>query len=32
MIKIEEMTYESRSRNRKRYFLLQKELRLEEMQ
>ncbi|TQE88296.1 hypothetical protein [Ureibacillus terrenus] len=29
--KIEEMIYESRTKNRKHYFLLQKELRLEEM-
>lgn len=29
--KIEEMIYESRAKDRKRYFLLQKELRLEEM-
>ena len=29
--KIEEMIYQSRTRNRKHYFLLQKELRLEEM-
>jgi hypothetical protein len=29
--KIEEMIYESRAKNRKHYFLLQKELRLEEM-
>ena len=30
-MKITEMIYESRAKNRKHYFLLQKELRLEEM-